>query len=340
MSDVVTEQATTAQGLHRDALVINALDSSNEDKFTAEYVEVLRAGGIDAVNVTVPWPEDGFRQAISSYTRWLRRLAPLGDAVRIVRTTADITQARRDGAVGVILGFQNAKPIEDDLALVEVFRRLDIRIMQLTYNRRNFIGNGVAERRDDGLSRFGVDAVRELNRAGIVVDLAHVGTRTAIDAVEASAAPVVVSHAATRARCSHFRCIPDELIRAVAGSGGCVGIAALSLFLRDDGVDRGATLVDYLDHMEHAIAIAGIDHVGLGIDVGFKRTDEDTAKLESTYPEFRFPPLHLRYATELNRADKAHNITAGLLQRGYSEDEIRKILGLNWLRVFGQVWGA
>ena len=340
MADVIIEPVGTARRLHHDALVINGLDSSNEDKFTAEYVEVLQAGGIDAVNVTVPWPEDDFRQAVTSYTRWLRRLAPLGDAVRIVRTTADITQAQRAGAVGVILGFQNAKPIEDDPTLIEVFHRLDVRIIQLTYNRRNFIGNGVAEQHDDGLSRFGGDVVRELNRVGVVVDLAHVGTRTAMDAAQVSAAPVIVSHAAARAKCSHFRCIPDELIRAVAQTGGCVGVAALSLLLRDGSVTSGSTLADYLDHMEHIIGVAGIDHVGIGFDVGFKRTDEDTAKLESTYPEFKFPPLHLRYATELNRADKAPNITVGLLQRGYSETDIRKVLGLNWLRVFSQVWGS
>ncbi len=340
MTDVATAQTDRARALHHAALVVNALDSSNEDKFTAEYVPVLREGGIDAVNVTVPWPEDDFRQAVASYGRWRRRLAALGVAVRIVRTAADIAQAQRDGAVGIILGFQNAKPIEDDLALIEIFRRLDIRIIQLTYNRRNFIGNGVAERCDDGLSHFGVAVVEELNRQKIVVDLAHVGTRSALDAVEVSAAPVIVSHAGARARCSHFRCIPDELARAVAATGGCVGVAALSLLLRNDAVTAGSTLADYLDHVEHMIAVAGIDHVGIGFDVGFRRTDEDTVKLEAAYPEFKFPPLHLRYAAELSRADKAPNLTAGLLARGYAEEDIRRILGLNWLRVFTQVWGG
>jgi membrane dipeptidase len=239
----------------------------------------------------------------------------------------------------VILGFQNAKPIEDDLALVEIFQRLDVRIMQLTYNRRNYIGNGVAERVDGGLSKYGLEAVKELNRVGIVVDLAHVGTRSALDAVDASSAPVIISHSTARAKCNHFRCIPDDLIKAVAQRGGCVGVAALSIFLRDTGVTTGSTIDDYLAHMEHVISVAGIDHVGVGFDVGFKRTDEDTAKLESTYPEFKFPPLHLRYATELNRADKAPNLTAALVKRGYSEQDIRKLLGLNWYRIFSQIWG-
>jgi membrane dipeptidase len=329
----------TAQALHHEALVINALDSSNEDKFTTEYVDALRAGGIDVVNVTVPWPEDTFRQAVTSYMHWYQRLNQAGPAVRIVRTVSDIKRAQADGVIGVILGFQNAKPIEDDLTLVDIFHLLGIRIIQLTYNRRNLIGNGVAERRDEGLSHFGVDVVKTLNARRIVVDLAHVGTRTALDAAEISTAPVIVSHAASRSRCAHFRCIPDELARAVAATGGCVGVAALSILLRDDAVTDGATLEDYLDHLSHFIEVAGIDHVGIGFDVGFKRTDQDTAKLEAAYPEFKFPPLALRYVAELNRADKAPNLTAGLLARGFSDDDVRKILGLNWLRVFGDVWG-
>jgi membrane dipeptidase len=257
-----------------------------------------------------------------------------------VGNAEDIPRAKEAGKVAVILGFQNAKPVEDDFALIEVFHRLGVRVIQLTYNRRTSIGNGVGERVDDGLSRFGLDVVRALNDARIVIDLAHVGYRSALDAVQASSDPVIISHAAARALCGHFRCVADDLIRAVAMAGGVVGIAALSILLRDDGHTQGAALDDYLRHMEHVISLVGVDHVGLGLDVGFKRTDEDTTRLVAAYPEFKFPPLPLRYATELNRADKIPILTDALVKRSYSQTDIHKILGLNWYRVFSRVWGG
>jgi membrane dipeptidase len=338
MARAVAEDA--AVGLHQDALVINALDSTIEDKFTAEYVEALLAGGIDAVNVTVPRPEHQFRDAVRDYLMWRRRLASLGDAVIIVRRAGDILAAKREGKIAVVLGFQNAKAIEDDLTLLEFFHLLDVRIIQLTYEYRNFIGNGVGERVDGGLSRFGLKAVAELNRLGIVIDLSHVGEHTTLDAVEASSAPVIVSHTVAKAVHGHFRGVSDTILRAVSQRGGCIGVAGLSLFLRSDGVQRGSTVGDYVDHMEHMIQVAGVDHVGIGFDIGFKRTEEDSQRIASTYPEFAVnPPLALRYASEINRADKAPNLTRELARRGYGEAEVRKLLGLNWYRVFSRIWG-
>jgi membrane dipeptidase len=336
----ITVDEAAAHRFHQEALVINALDSTHEDKFTQEYVQALRAGGINALNVTVPRPEHQFRDAMRDYAKWRCRLAGLGDDVRIVRRASDIRLAQKAGQVAVILGLQNAKAIEDDLALLEVFHRLDVRVIQLTYEYRNYIGNGVGERVDGGLSRFGVAAVQEMKRLGIVVDLSHVGERSSLDAVEASSAPVIVSHTVAKAVRNHFRGVSDEILRAVAGCGGCIGVAGLSLFLRDDGVERGSTVRDYADHMEHMVDVAGIDHVGIGFDIGFKRTEDDSQRIATSYPEFAVnPPLPLRYATEINRADKAPSLTVELFRRGYGEDDVRKLLGLNWYRVFAQVWG-
>lgn len=331
--------ASSTSVLHHESLVINALDYTYERNFTHEYVDLLRVGGIDALSITVPSPEDDFRQAVTHYGQWRRRLLELGDRVAVVRRAGDILRAQREGKVAIILGCQNGKALDDDIGLIDVFHRLDIRIIQLTYNHRNYIGNGVLEQRDDGLSTFGLAIVRELNRAGIVIDLSHAGEHTAVHAVEASEDPVIVSHTAAQALCGHFRCISDRLIRTVASRGGCIGVAALSIFLRADGRESGAGLDDYLDHMEHMIEVGGIDHVGIGFDMGYKLSDEDLAHIRSTYPDFNLPPMHLQYPPELDRADKAPNVTAGLVDRGYSEDKIQKLLGLNWHRVFATVWG-
>lgn len=335
----LSSQSEKTRNIGQEALFLNALDSTHWDKFDGEYVEALAAGGIDAVNVTIPGTEDNFRQAIASYQRWHRMFEKLKDKIELVQTVSDIKRAKELGKVAMIRGFQNSKAVEDDLDLLDVFYRLGIRIMQLTYNRRNYVGDGCAEDRAGGLSRFGVSFVKRLNELNYVIDLSHASFETAMHALEISESPPVMTHTNMKALCNHFRCVPDELVKAIAERGGVIGITALSIFLRNDGLQKGSQLDDCLNHLEHAISIAGIDHVGVGFDVGFKRTDEDTADLTGLYPEFKFPPLHLRYCEQLNRADKAGNLITGMLSRGFSKADTKKILGENFLRVFEKAWG-
>lgn len=332
------------QSILRSAVFVNGLDSTRWDSFTKQYVGMLRQGGVDAVNVTVASEtlrEWTFRAAIRGYSNWRHRLQELeSEGVRLIRSVADVQLAKRRGFIGVIMGFQNSRPVEDDLDLIDIFWRLGIRIMQLTYNRRNFVGDGCAETNDGGLGRFGRAYVQRLNEQGIVVDLSHAGVRTAMDAIEISATPPVMTHTNMRSLCDHFRCVPDSLVAAIGARGGVVGVSALSIFLRSDALENGSSLSDFLAHIDHAVEVAGIDHVGIGFDVGFGRSDQDTVRLSSAYPEFRFPPLPLRYCTELKSADKARNVIVGLLQRGYSETDISKVLGANFLRVLSQAWGG
>lgn len=340
MPDLSGATAEQVDSFHKSTLFVNGLDSTKSDKFDLEYIEALRKGGVNAMNITAAATHDNFRGAMSSFIAWRNQLRPFeGEHLVFIKTASDIERAFANNKIGVIFGLQGANPIEDELGLIERLHEMGFRIIQLTYNRRNFIGDGVAETSPGGLSKFGRNVVSELNHQRIVVDLAHVGERTALEAVEVSSAPTIVSHSSSKALCNHFRPISDDLMRAVAASGGVVGVAALSIFLREDAVQNGSTIDDYLNHMEHAIEVAGIDHVAVGFDVGFKRTDEDTKQLEGRYPEFKFPPLNLRYVTELNRMDKASNVTHGLVKRGYSAEDITKILSGNWMRVFRQVWG-
>ena len=147
-----------------------------------------------------------------------------------VKTAADILQAKQEGKVGVILGWQNASPIENHLSRFDLFHTLGVRIIQITYNERNLLGNGCYERRDEGLTNFGIDAIKEMNRLGILIDLSHVGDHTTLEAIELSEKPVAITHANARAFVNHVRNKTDEALLLLVEKGGVIGANAFPAF--------------------------------------------------------------------------------------------------------------
>ena len=178
-----------AAELYRDAVVIDGLDTS---RWGLESVyRDLHEGGVTAINATIAiW--DDFESTLRHITDWFGWFARYGEHIRPVRVADDVARAKEEGRTGVILGWQNATPIGNDLARLRLFLELGVRIIQLTYNERNLLGNGCYERADDGLSKFGLAAVREMNHLGILVDLSHVGDRTTLDAIEHLGRPVAL----------------------------------------------------------------------------------------------------------------------------------------------------
>jgi membrane dipeptidase len=263
-----------------------------------------------------------------------------------VRSVADIHRARAEGKVGIISGTQNGTPIESDTRLIWALRELGVRIIQLTYSARNLIAEGCMELTNGGLSHFGRAAVREMNRLGIVVDLSHVGSASTLDTIDWSEAPVVVSHAGVRALRDHPRNRTDEELRNLAVRGGVIGIVGWSAFLRDPA-DGPATLDDLLNHLDHAVNLIGIEHVGLGLDftTGQPVTFTDTeawggahfaAQSRAGWNSAAVWPVP--YPDGIASIDDLPNITAGLLARGYGKEDTRKVLGGNFLRIFEQIW--
>ncbi len=256
-----------------------------------------------------------------------------------VTTTADIHEAKRQGKLGIVFHFQNTDPFGDNLDLVEAFHRLGLHMVQLTYNRRNRVGDGCAERTDAGLSHFGLELVRELNRLGIVVDCTHTGRQTTLDAIEASTRPPVFSHANALALCRARRNIDVEQMRAVAAKDGLVGIVGFPAFVK---AGPNPTLDDLLDHIDYMRDRIGVDHIGIGLD--YYGTGSPAAYAEAIRrglwraDEYPAPPHH--YPAGIEDASRLPNITLGLLRRGYREDDVLKILGGNWLRVFRDNWDA
>ncbi len=328
----------SANPVYDESVVIDGLNVSNWE--SPRVYESLQSGGIAAINATIAVFEK-YDEEMDRIAWWLRRLRENEDTLQQVTRARDITDAKAGGKTGVIFGWQNASPIENDLDRLEVFHRLGVRIVQLTYNERNLLGNGCWERTDDGLSNFGVDAVREMNRLGILIDLSHVGDRTTLEAIEVSEQPVAFTHANARSFLDHPRNKTDEALKLVAEKGGVIGANAFPPFL-PNGFQ--ATIQDYVDAIDDLVERVGIDHVGIGTDYTQEQPKEFLDVLMS-FQGKRFNPRRLDYPdtvvhpTDMETPDKLSNVASELLSRGYRKEDVAKILGGNFLRLFRQVWG-
>jgi membrane dipeptidase len=323
-----------SKALHTSAIVIDGLEIS---RFNREVFENMRRGGLTAVNCTVSVLED-FRGTIRNIAWWEKAFLDHHDLIMPVRTCEDIQAAKQSGKTGIILGFQNASAIEGDLDLLSIFHTLGVRVMQLTYMEANLLGQGCLERIDAGLTGFGLEAVREMNRLGILIDLSHVGHRTTMDAIEASSHPVVFTHANPRSLCAHPRNKTDEEIRALTRKGGVIGATIFPPFLPEG--DR-STINDVVKVIDYLVELAGIDHVGVGTDLteGQPKAFFDWLLAGNTK---KGPGMDLDFPIRLpegirSAADFPH-LTDALNAAGYGKSDVEKILGGNFLRVFEEVW--
>jgi len=319
-----------ARALHERIVVVDALQASDWNR---ERLEELRRGGVAAVHVTVAFWENA-RDALGGIARWQGLLRRHGDLVRPGRTGEDILAAKAEGRTAVIFGFQNTSPFEDDLGLVEVFHALGVRVAQLTYNNQNLVGSGCYEAEDGGLTRFGREVVREMNRLGMVIDASHTGDRTTLDAIEASTRPIAITHANPLWFAGVVRNKSDTVLKALAESGGMLGFSAYPLHIggSDVGLDAFCAMV------ARTAEAMGAERIGLGTDLCLGWPDSYLAWMrygrwspeEGRARDVRWPayPAWLRSPADLP------NLTAGLLARGFSTDEVAGIMGGNWLRFF------
>ena len=296
-----------------------------------QYLAELRSGEVTAVLATVASIEDS-RYALGVLAHWLAMERQGTPQFRIARCVGDIEAARDDRVLAVVLHFQGGDPMEADVNLLDAYHALGVRVMQPTYNARNRLGDGCLERANSGLSKLGRAAIARMNELGIVVDVAHVGQRTSLDVIEASSAPVIVSHGNACGVYKSRRNLTDEQITAVAASGGVVGVCAFPGFVSASDQD----LDKVLDHVDYLAALIGAEHVGLGLDFS-QETEADYEYFgyeQDTYPR---PPW--TWPTGITGFADIRNIGDGLASRGYTPEQIRGIASGNFLRVFRQVWG-
>jgi membrane dipeptidase len=327
----LSRQDQRAKDLHARAIVIDAACPLVTAKAIPRHLPSLQAGGVTCAFSTVASIEPA-RQALESLAAWYARAHELSDAVVLATSASDIKLAKRQRRVAIVLHFQGGTPLEYDWRLVEAFYRLGVRVIQLTYNERNPLGDGCTERVDGGLSKLGLQVIGEMNRLGMMVDLAHAGYRTSMEAIEACRAPMICSHSNARALHDCPRNLPDDLLRAVASRDGVVGVCTFPAFLT-----AGTATIDHvIEQIDYLSRLIGPEHVGLGFDFS-EETAEDYAYFR--YDPAVYPQPPWTYPAGISGFHETPNITRHLVARGYSDQDILNILGGNFLRVFQRVCG-
>jgi len=319
--------------LHAESIIIDGLNASYF--FDPRVLERLHRGGVTAVNATIAaWHTPA--ETLEQIAALAEVMAAHADIVMPVRTVDDIAAAKARGRVGLITGFQDTAPLGDDLGLLETYHELGVRVIQLTYNHANRVGAGCMAPEDSGLTPFGRQIVREMNRLGILVDVSHCGPRTTLDAIAASERPIAITHANPRRLLDHPRNKSDEAIREVAARGGIIGAVAFGALLTRT---VPATLADYGAVIDDLVDLVGIEHVALGPDFMEEMPAEVAARvLQGTPPEvvqqFRSMPPTQGFES----VQAMPHVTAALLARGYAPADVQRIMGGNWLRLYGEVW--
>jgi membrane dipeptidase len=288
------------------------------------------AAGATLVSLTVATDDQTSAVTLATIAQE-RKYILANPALRLCDTADDIVAAKAEGRLGVTFNFQGTNAFERNLDFVELYYKLGVRHALMAYNQKNDVGDGCHERTDGGLSRYGYTLIAEMNRVGMMVDCSHTGYRTTMDVFEASTAPVIFSHADAKAVWDHPRNITDDQIDACAKTGGVIGVNGIGVFAGDNDASTEALL----RHVDYIAARVGTQHVGLGLDWVY---DMESLMAGVRVSPDRYPDKS--YATDIQvvQPEQLPQITEGLLQRGYAEDDIRGILGLNWLRVARQVW--
>jgi len=257
-----------------------------------------------------------------------------------IDSAGDFDRVREQGKAGILIGVQNSEHFEtpDD---VNLFHGLGQRVSQLTYNARNRIGNGSTERVDGGISDFGVSIVERMNEVGMAVDVSHSGDQTTLDACEISSRPVLFTHSNSRVLSNgHPRTKTDEAIRAMAATGGVMGITGVRMFVKDS---EPTTVEHFFDHIDHVRDLIGVEHLGIGSDVDLHGYDDLPAAQNAALRANYKGSYAFRDKIDIEGIDhpkRMFDVTEGLIRRGYTDDQIRGVLGENFRRVLSQIWSA
>ena len=310
---------------------------SEPGAFTDEDFDQYRRSGITVISLGRG--SGLYDNALKYVAEFNGFVAAYPDRLLRIGRAGDFARAKREGKLGILISFQDSqhfRTVED----VDLFYGLGQRESQLTYNFRNAIGAGAFESPEIGLTEFGVRIVQRMNEVGMVVDVAHGGDRTILDACAASTRPVIVSHGNCRALHPGYpRCVTDEGIRALARTGGVIGVNFISFMVK---AREPTTVDDVVDHIDHVRDLVGIEHVGIGSDFGLESNDRMPDReqlrrfLAAADPRYH---VHAREAVQdLDGPERFYVLTGALLRRGYTAEHVKLVIGGNFQRVLGQVW--
>ncbi len=334
------------------AIVIDFLASpgpfNTSEKFTTlspEMVSNAVASGITGVNLTV----GGGGTVEENFARiamWEREIAAHPESLMQIRNVSDLRIAKAQKKLGLIYGFQDASVLGTDLSRVELFSSFGVRIIQLTYNVRNLIGDGCLESSNGGLSQLGRQLVQELNARRVLIDLSHCGQQTTADGIRESKLPVAITHSGCASVAQRPRNKRDEELKLMADKGGVIGIYMMPFLT----MGMQTSDQDVIKHIEHAVNVCGEDHVGIGSDLSITPHQVNDAYKKS-HEEFvagrqrqgiaapgEDPKVYM-FVPELNAPNRLELIAERLLRKGHSEARVEKIIGANSVRLLKEVWG-
>ena len=342
---------------YESALLIDALGGPGEfnpaaapdEAWSARVVADARVSGLTAANLTVNEVGNGphrFEEAVRAIARIDREIQLHPDAFLKVLSASDLQLAKSSRRLGLIYGFQDTSMLDGDLTRLSIFQGLGVRIIQLTYNRRNLMGDGCIESADGGLSSLGHEAIAELNRRRLLLDLSHAGPRTMAEGIAACKSPLAITHTGCRALADSPRNVSDEALTSLGEKGGVAGIYFMC-FLRYLEQPHSE---DVIRHLEHAVNVCGEDHVGIGTDSSISALPVDDAfraehrktiaeRIKAGVSVVGESPEVLNVIPEYNSPRRFLTLADDLGRRGWPSRRIEKVLGANFGRLFGEVWG-
>ncbi|MBL0715090.1 MAG: dipeptidase [Desulfosarcina sp.] len=313
--------------------VANQRERGRRQVIATQYLERFREGGFNLIVAAIFienffLPEMGLRRALDQISHLAEELDELSESIVLCRCLEDIRQTESSERIGLLLSLEGADPLQNDLQLLRIFYDLGVRGLGLTWSRRNYAADGcafttAAGDRPGGLTSFGRDLVEKAEKLGMLIDVSHLNEAGFRDVMEVAQTPVIASHSNCRALTDTPRNLKDEQIEALAACEGVMGMNAISAFVGDDTRKRGVD--DLLDHVDHVVKIAGIRHVGIGFD--FCSGFQDYLSLPHPIETYDILPGH----------HHLKEFTAGLIRRGYCDEDIQLVLGGNFMRVYEQV---
>lgn len=318
-------------------IIIDCLQYCN---YSERIFRDLQAGQVTAIHVTIAYHED-FREMVENITRWNAWFGQYSDLIFHGRDAGDVRRAQAEGRTAVFFGFQNCSPIEDDIGLVEVCHTLGARFMQLSYNNQSLLAAGCYESEDTGITRMGREVIREMNRLGMVIDMSHSGDRSTIEAIEISERPIAITHANPKSWHPTVRNKPDHLLKALGQSGGMLGFSLYPHHLKGSS---GCTLESFCEMVARTAELMGVGAIGIGSDlcqdqpdsvVEWMRRGKWTKDASAPSKSHSFPPQTSWFGSNRDFA----NVANGLRTVGFSEAEVDRIMGLNWLEFFEVSFG-
>ena len=314
------------------------IDNLQYCNWSRKIFEINREAGLDAVHVTIVYHED-FHEHLNEINKWKKLFKNNSDLIFLGKSFKDIEKANKEKKTAIFFGFQNCSPIEDDINLVEKVHELGCRFMQLTYNNQSLLASGCYEKVDSGVTNFGREVIREMNRVGIVIDMSHSAEKSTFDAIDTSQKPIAITHANPSFWHSAKRNKSSELLKTLSDSGGILGLSLYPHHLKEN---TNCTLDSFCEMVARTAEIMNTKNIGIGSDLCLNQPDKVVSwmrngtwsKIENFGEGSKKKPGFPTQPTWFQDARGFNNLEKGLKKVGFSTSETDGILGNNWYNFY------